>query len=604
MFILQRVCARFLLYVALLSIGYQSARAHEVPRTVVVRAFVQPSGHVLRVLVRVPLDAMRDVDFPLRGAGYLDLTRADSLLRDAAKLWVVDGIALYEGDVLLRDARIVTARAALASDMAYRTYESALHALRSAPMATSTDVPWKQAMLDVLIEYPIASATAKFSMQPALAHLGVRTTTVLRFLSSTGTERAFEYEGDPGVVALDPGWWQTAMRFVRAGFVHILSGLDHLLFLLCLVIPIRRMRQLVGVVTSFTVAHSITLIASAAGYAPDALWFPPLIEVLIALSIVYMALENIIGAKLQRRWLIAFGFGLVHGFGFSFSLRETLQFAGSHLYTSLAAFNIGVELGQLAVLAVAVPVLTYAFRKVVAERMGTIILSALVAHTAWHWMLDRGATLSQYTFVWPVVDALFVANIMRAAAILMGLGVVVWVLAGVMRRLTPAAAVTSSTSLFVCIALAASTSAPRAVRAQRAATHTLAKPAAATPTLRSTRAGVYTADQAVKGREVFLGACTGCHTPAAHTGAVFAKWAGRPLSEYYGYVSHLMPKAAPGTLSEDEYVWVIAYLLKVNGMPAGAEELSADETLLKGVRIDTKLGAGRGAIVTPKRRGS
>ncbi len=127
----------------------------------------------------------------------------------------------------------------------------------------------------------------------------------------------------------------------------------------CLVIPFRRIRPLVAIVTAFTVAHSITLIASAAGFAPDALWFPPLIEVLIALSIVYMALENIVGAKLERRWMIAFGFGLVHGFGFSFALRESLQFAGAHLATSLVSFNVGVELGQLRVLAVAVPALNW-----------------------------------------------------------------------------------------------------------------------------------------------------------------------------------------------------------------------------------------------------
>ena len=81
--------------------------------------------------------------------------------------------------------------------------------------------------------------------------------------------------------------------------------------------------------------------------SPDALWFPPLIEMLIAMSIVYMALENIVGSNMQRRWMITFVFGLVHGFGFSFALRETLQFAGPHLLTALLAFNVGVELGQL-----------------------------------------------------------------------------------------------------------------------------------------------------------------------------------------------------------------------------------------------------------------
>ena len=82
-------------------------------------------------------------------------------------------------------------------------------------------------------------------------------------------------------------------------------------------------------------------------------------------------------------------------------LRETLQFAGSHLITSLLAFNVGVEIGQLFILAIAVPALTWSFRHVVAERMGTILLSALVAHSAWHWMSERWGQLQAYSFYWP-----------------------------------------------------------------------------------------------------------------------------------------------------------------------------------------------------------
>ena len=85
----------------------------------------------------------------------------------------------------------------------------------------------------------------------------------MRFLPPDGAVRAFEYTGDPGLVRLDPRWHQSALRFVRLGFEHILDGIDHLLFLFCLVIPFRRFGQLVLIVTSFTVAHSITLIASA-----------------------------------------------------------------------------------------------------------------------------------------------------------------------------------------------------------------------------------------------------------------------------------------------------------------------------------------------------
>src|SRR5262249_11702152 len=158
---------------------------------------------------------------------------------------------------------------------------------------------------------------------------------------------------------------QAAWRFVRLGFAHILDGTDHLLFLFCLVIPFRRFRPLVVVVTAFTAAHSMTLIASASGLVPDAPLFAPPLQTVIRASILYMALENIAGLQsIQRRWMMAFGFGLVHGFGFSFALRETLQFAGSHLLTSLLAFNVGVEIGQLFVLALLVPALALLFRYV------------------------------------------------------------------------------------------------------------------------------------------------------------------------------------------------------------------------------------------------
>ena len=161
------------------------------------------------------------------------------------------------------------------------------------------------------------------------------------------------------------------------------------------------------------------------------LWFPPLIETLIAVSILYMALENIVGVtSVQRRWMVAFGFGLVHGFGFSFALRQTLQFAGSHMLASLLSFNIGVELGQLLMLALFIPALDLLFRYVVAERVGTIIVSALVAHTAWHWMADRASVLSQYRFEWPAVNIILLAGAMRWMMALVILAGLIWLLWG------------------------------------------------------------------------------------------------------------------------------------------------------------------------------
>jgi hypothetical protein len=147
-----------------------------------------------------------------------------------------------------------------------------------------------------------------------------------------------------------------------------------------------------------------------------------------------MALENIVGPVIERRALIAFGFGLVHGFGFSFALRDSLQFAGAHLATSLVAFNVGVELGQLFVLALAVPALVLLFRYGVKERMGTIILSAFVAHTAWHWMLERASVLAQYEFHVPAFDAVFIAAGMRGLMLLLIVGGAAWGMVELRRR--------------------------------------------------------------------------------------------------------------------------------------------------------------------------
>jgi hypothetical protein len=408
--------------------------AHEIPADVTVHAFIRPEGQTLRLLVRAPLKAMRDVPFPTRGPGFLDIPRADDTVREAAVVWIGNGLRVYEGDIPIDDRRLVAARVSLPSDRSFGSYPDALAHVTAGTLPSDTDIPWDQAMLDTLFEYRIASDRSRFSIRPEFARLGLRVTTVLRFVQPDGGVRAFDYSGDPGLLRLDPSWSQAALNFTAMGFRHILDGTDHLLFLLCLVIPFRRPRPLVLIVTAFTLAHSMTLIASAYGLAPDALWFPALIETLIATSIVYMALENIVSAgRVQRRWLIAFAFGLVHGFGFSFALRETMQFAGSHLLTSLLFFNLGVELGQVLVVALLVPALDLLFRYVVAERMGTIILSAIVAHTGWHWMIDRGSRLSEYD--WPSLDAASAANGLRWLMVIVFVAGVWWLVS--VNRSTP-----------------------------------------------------------------------------------------------------------------------------------------------------------------------
>lgn len=105
---------------------------------------------------------------------------------------------------------------------------------------------------------------------------------------------------------------------------------------------------------------------------------------------------------------------------------------------------------------------------------------------------------------------------------------------------------------------------------------------------RTTMDGVYTAAQAAAGRDLFASACQSCHTPTVHAGPPFkAKWFGRDLGELFGYLRAEMPKSDPGSLSDEEYVQSIAYLLRINGMPAGATALAADSAALATIRLDS-----------------
>jgi hypothetical protein len=419
---------------AILCVPQAMLSAHEIPTEVVIQAILKPEGGQLNFLVRVPLEAMRDVNFPESGPGYLVISAADETIRDAAVIWIAREVSLYENGNALDDWTIDAARLSLPSDRSFDSYTDALATVTSPRLPDDTDLYRDQALLDVLIRYPIDSVDSEFSVAPAFARLGIRTTTVLRYLPGEGIERIFEFSGDPGLVPLDPRWHHAFLRFVQNGIAHILDGIDHVLFVICLLIPYRRIRPLIAIITAFTVAHSITLIASAFGLVPGALWFPPLIETLIAASVVYMAIENIIGTRWQRRWIVAFGFGLVHGFGFSFALSETLQFAGTHLLTSLLAFNLGVEIGQLLIIAVAVPFLNVLFRKTVAERLGTVILSAILAHSSWHWMSDRAVQLSAFQFRWPIFDYAFLAATMRWMMLFLIVATTVWLLLKAYRR--------------------------------------------------------------------------------------------------------------------------------------------------------------------------
>jgi hypothetical protein len=168
-----------------------------------------------------------------------------------------------------------------------------------------------------------------------------------------GRSEQFIFEGGQAYEATRRGIAATILQFVRLGIFHIFTGYDHIAFLLGLLVVGGSFINILKIVTSFTVAHSITLALAGLGVVT----LPTrLVESGIALSIVYIALENLFVKSFNRRWLVSFFFGLVHGFGFANVLRE-LDLSRSGLVASLFSFNIGVEIGQVAIVALLLPLL-------------------------------------------------------------------------------------------------------------------------------------------------------------------------------------------------------------------------------------------------------
>jgi hypothetical protein len=177
------------------------------------------------------------------------------------------------------------------------------------------------------------------------------------------------------------GWF----AFIAMGIEHILGGIDHLLFLLALLALARGLWQTAAIVTGFTVAHSITLSLAALGMidVPSRI-----VEPLIAASIVWVAVENLVAPSgLGRRWLIAAIFGLVHGLGFASALTE-LDLSRQALVRALIGFNVGVELGQIAFIAVVLPPLGWASRPGRLPRLPQL-LSLIVAVAGAVWLVER-----------------------------------------------------------------------------------------------------------------------------------------------------------------------------------------------------------------------
>ncbi len=408
----------------LLPVAPRPAVGHDIPDEVRIPVFVREANGELHLVARVPLLLLLSLNVPKWGAGYLDFERADPVLQRAAEVFAAEA-PLFHPDGSLLPPTVRAYRVALPWDRSFTDFASARDTVLSEPLPADTQVFWNQGFLDFYLTYPVpaeGSVSVECNVAPGF---GDRVALdVLYERRDEGGEdwrsNLFHISVREGRVVLDPTPFQAFFAFGRSGVEHILTGWDHLLFLICLIAPfgrLSRLKHLLIMVTGFTVAHSVTLVTAALGHAPEAPWFVPLVEGVVALSILYTAIENLISASVTRRAILAFVFGLFHGFGFAFALGESLAFAGDHLPLALFSFNLGVEAGQAAVVLAVIPLLHLLSGTDRSRFAVSALLSVVGGHAAWHlletrltelsraWAISGGVPPSWSWLLWPLAIA-------------------------------------------------------------------------------------------------------------------------------------------------------------------------------------------------------
>ena len=256
--------------------------------------------------------------------------------------------------------------------------------------------------IDVLLRYNSESAIYNYALSsnlnPGLPDQDETANLILDY-SPSGVQvfraRGLLYE--PIVVTRSV--FDAVATFIKEGVVHILEGLDHVLFVTCLVLGAMRLKPLLWRVTGFTIGHSITLSLGFYGFVPSGAWFVPAVETGIALSIIYVAVVAVVPGLQQKKgeWTVVGVTGLIgllHGLGFSFVLQNILQVTSPDIWQSLVAFNLGVEVGQLLIVTGAWFVFyLIGLSGAGAAKLNRYLVASVCALTASYWVLERGTLM-------------------------------------------------------------------------------------------------------------------------------------------------------------------------------------------------------------------
>jgi HupE / UreJ protein len=218
--------------------------------------------------------------------------------------------------------------------------------------------------------------------------------TNLRYLPPSGHDHTISVTGPPVRVLFDPSARDALQQFIARGLRALLDGGDHLLFLVCLLLPVRRARSAAALFVAAALGQTIAIALSVLQPAMTVESLTAL-AMIAASAVVVAALQNVVRARLRWVGLLALAFGALNGFAFGHALAVSEQFAGSHGWMAVAAFVIVVLLGELWLGALAWATRTWLDERAMPERVVTVVASAIVAHSALHRVIDRGQIIAQ-----------------------------------------------------------------------------------------------------------------------------------------------------------------------------------------------------------------
>ena len=437
--IAERIRARVRLCIAAgIGLGLCAAIVHAanrpIPEAVNVKVFVRfENGRLengsLDLLVRVPLAAVKDIQFPTRGeAGFLDLDALASMLPGAADHWIAGGFEVFDHGEPVSRPEVDQPRIATIADQSFDSYQSALDHLGAPPVAATENLFLDQVWFDMRLRYRLASEQPAIAIDPKVAGWGVRVSTDLKIVDAGGQVRSLTFEGNPGRIYLAPRWTDAGRQFMDRGTRFVRSTAPLLLFLFCLVLPFRRYRPAIPPVVAFVSTLLVGLLASTLGLTLETVWFPPFLAALEVVAILLAAFANIANQVTpHRRTVFACCAGLIFGASTALDLEPALQFGGSHPLVSVLAFCAGAVATLVAAAAIIIPVMSYLFSRARTERIERIIVSALAADTAWGWLTERWSQLAKIPFG-VVFETGAAAMVLRALAGLVLLAGALWFL--------------------------------------------------------------------------------------------------------------------------------------------------------------------------------